>query len=617
MRIRLLILLLTTGLAGVGLGAAVAPAYAGTLLGEPGIAPSVDKDTAGTAEAFPFTATASGSVRSLRFYVESGTTSNTIELGLYSDSASRPFNLLAKGAITNPHTGDWNAAETPATDVVAGTKYWLVVLPTNGTVAFRDNLGKGTTVAVGSSSSTLSTLPSRWLSGGSWSDGPASIYASSDPPPPPPPDATVTVDPSQGLQTVDGLGVNANVHSWKDGELRPAIDKLAQAGVSTWRVIIDRCDFESVNDDDDPSHFNWSYYDSVFSQGKMADLWATMAYIESKPGMQVSLSCMGGVPLWMGGSATTSKIDPGAEDEWVEMLASLVYYARNVKHLDLNLLSPANETDADGKEGPQVTADQYTRLLHKLSVRLDQIGLGDVRFVAPDTGRASTAANTFYPAMAADPVVMAKVARVGIHSYDGSAGGIGAAISSSAYPQTPWWGTEFSAWCTGCDTGRPTPTTGPSPGRRPRMRSACSTRVPPVCRSTTAGTASTSTTARRATGARSPTTTCPASTRRARPTTRSSNSPGSCRAARFGSPRRRAAATSTWRPSATRRAAGGRSSPSITAPRARSSVARSGPARASRRWRPTRPTRRSTSPRAPTFRSTAATSAPASRRTAS
>ena len=57
------------------------------------------------------------------------------------------------------------------------------------------------------------------------------------------------------------------------------------------------------------------------------------------------------------------------------MIASMVADGRNVRNLDFNLLSPMNETDWNGIEGPQVGPEQYVRLLHKLLVQLDQLGL--------------------------------------------------------------------------------------------------------------------------------------------------------------------------------------------------------------------------------------------------
>jgi O-glycosyl hydrolase len=81
-----------------------------------------------------------------------------------------------------------------------------------------------------------------------------------------------------------------------------------------------------------------------------------------------------------------------------------------------------NEPDWNGVEGPQVGPQQYVRVLHKLAVRLDELGLGSTKLVGPDTASPSIAASSYYPAMTADPVVMDHLAAVAIHDYSGSDG---------------------------------------------------------------------------------------------------------------------------------------------------------------------------------------------------
>src|SRR2546430_623191 len=55
----------------------------------------------------------------------------------------------------------------------------------------------------------------------------------------------LAVNGAQTFQTIDGFGVNLNSLSWKNGELRPAIDMLAdQLGATIWRVVFDMEDWE-------------------------------------------------------------------------------------------------------------------------------------------------------------------------------------------------------------------------------------------------------------------------------------------------------------------------------------------------------------------------------------
>lgn len=259
-------------------------------------------------------------------------------------------------------------------------------------------------------------------------------------------------DGPERLQRISGLGVNANVHSWDNGRLRPAVDMIADLGEVTWRVIIDKGDWVTERDPSDPATIDWTRYTPIYERGKMADLWNTIEYISSKPGQQIMLNVMGGVPEWMGGN----HIDVAAEDQWVRMIASMVAYGRNVRKLDFNLLSPMNETDWNGIEGPQVQPEQYVRLLHKLVIRLDDLGLGDMRLVGPDTASAAKASSEYLPALNADPLVMSRMAHLGIHSYDGSSGGAAEALTRT-HSGMDYWVTEFSGPCPGCDSGSPNP----------------------------------------------------------------------------------------------------------------------------------------------------------------
>jgi len=46
------------------------------------------------------------------------------------------------------------------------------------------------------------------------------------------------------------------------------------------------------------------------------------------------LSLQGVLPTWMG----SGHINVGSEDEWAEMVASLLYYARNTQHLQFSVV---------------------------------------------------------------------------------------------------------------------------------------------------------------------------------------------------------------------------------------------------------------------------------------
>ena len=231
----------------------------------------------------------------------------------------------------------------------------------------------------------------------------------------------LTIDGSQTFQTIDGFGISANSLSWNNGELRPAIDKLVDEGGSTiWRVVFDMADWEATNDDSDPNNFNWNYYNTVYSSAKFEKLWATLAYLNQK-GITGSLmlNFMGRGPTWMGGADLPTTM----EDEWVETVASVAWYARNNRNIQFGLFAPNNEPDWDGIEGIRMDRWQYTRVMAKLARRLDAIGLGDLRLIGPDTAAVAAGVNDYMTSLMSEPAVMAKLDHWALHNYSGDSGG--------------------------------------------------------------------------------------------------------------------------------------------------------------------------------------------------
>ena len=258
--------------------------------------------------------------------------------------------------------------------------------------------------------------------------------------------ATLSINGNVKYQTIDGFGVNANSLSWDNGELKPAIDMLAdEMGSSLWRVVFDMEDWESVNDDSNPANFNWTYYNSLYSNSKFQNLWGTLGYLNQKGITSgITLSFMGRVPNWMSSSGNGNNIATNYEDEWVEMITSLVYYAKNTAHVSFSMLDPINEPDWNGYEGPQVGSAQYTRLLNKISQKLNSLGLSDIKFLGPNTASIDTGINTYMPQMMNDSAVMLKVDHFGFHNYEGTASNASQAIKSSAYPNHNFYMTEIS-----------------------------------------------------------------------------------------------------------------------------------------------------------------------------
>jgi hypothetical protein len=149
------------------------------LVGDSATEGSRDNNAAGSAEAFQYTARASGTASSLSVYLDTSNTATPVILGLYSDTGSNaPGSLLAQATISSPRAGAWNAAAIPATGITANAKYWIALLapPGGGTVQFRDKATGNSSQS--SSQSNLSTLPATWSPGTRWGSSSMSAYAS-------------------------------------------------------------------------------------------------------------------------------------------------------------------------------------------------------------------------------------------------------------------------------------------------------------------------------------------------------------------------------------------------------------------------------------------------------
>ncbi|HEV7494519.1 beta strand repeat-containing protein [Baekduia sp.] len=169
--------------------AAAAPA-ATIIVGTSGVRPQVDQNSAGAAEAFRTTATATGTVDSMTVYVNATSSATKLTVGLYADSNGHPGALLTQGSKTSPTKGATNDITVPSASVTNGATYWVGLLGTGGTLTFRDqvNAGKAETYAVGG----LTTMPSTWQTGVSYTDGNLSAYGSNSGGTPPAPVLQVT-----------------------------------------------------------------------------------------------------------------------------------------------------------------------------------------------------------------------------------------------------------------------------------------------------------------------------------------------------------------------------------------------------------------------------------------
>ncbi|HXC99998.1 MAG TPA: Ig-like domain-containing protein [Verrucomicrobiae bacterium] len=257
--------------------------------------------------------------------------------------------------------------------------------------------------------------------------------------------AQLTINGAQTYQTIDGFGANINHRSWNGDELKPVLDTMVAEGFTIFRVVFDNTDWVTTN------NASQAYYNSVYGSARFEKLWDLVAYLNQKGITNgVMFNFQGPGAEWMGGKTLTS----GDEPQWAQMIASLVTYARNTRHLQFNLVAPGNEPDNSSQlVGVGASASQYVTMLHDLAQDLNSNGLSDVRLVGPDLANTST---SWMQGMINDSLIMSKLAHFGLHSY--SSGGTGSSgvasfLSANSPGNTSFWMTEFNSWCPNCAAG--------------------------------------------------------------------------------------------------------------------------------------------------------------------
>lgn len=254
----------------------------------------------------------------------------------------------------------------------------------------------------------------------------------------------ITIDGTRTFQTMAALGADINPRSWDGGNLVPALDLLIdEGGLQTFRVGMDMMAWESVNDDDDPSTFNWDYYDPIYSgkvpydtdlvSSSFADTWAVIDHLHERgvPDSRIILSFMGPGPDWMGGSA----LDPGMEDELVESVLSAAWWGWSHGHT-FGLLSPDNEMDISFNEGVSMDADRYADVLDRLAGRMSELGMDGVQLLGPET----CCDVSYAEPMKDHPRLMDRLAAFDFHNYEGDDNGAAAAVAGTG---KDFWVSEY------------------------------------------------------------------------------------------------------------------------------------------------------------------------------
>lgn len=212
--------------------------------------------------------------------------------------------------------------------------------------------------------------------------------------------ARIDIDLSKRFQFMDGFGVNFNGTYFRESQ-KPMIDMLiGDLGATIFRLDpYGITNWEASNDDNDPKHMNWDYYNDRYSIPQFEAAWAAARYLNSH-GIQPFMALSGTAPEWMldtNPASTTQQphartrnltkpyhLNPAMYEEFAEEVVSMAVYARTKAHINFQYFGPINETDCYPEEGPRIDPSEAPRVLSAISHRLRQEGLGDVRLVVAE-----------------------------------------------------------------------------------------------------------------------------------------------------------------------------------------------------------------------------------------
>lgn len=145
------------------------------LLGNQSLVASADSVGARAAEAFAFTARATGTTKELRVFVPAQNRATRLLVAVFADVSGRPGRMLSAGSARTPSWGSWTSAKVGATRLTMGHVYWIAAGGDGGSLVVRDRRG-GSCKGEHAYRAGMSSLPRTWSGGRSLSRCAVSAY---------------------------------------------------------------------------------------------------------------------------------------------------------------------------------------------------------------------------------------------------------------------------------------------------------------------------------------------------------------------------------------------------------------------------------------------------------
>jgi hypothetical protein len=252
---------------------------------------------------------------------------------------------------------------------------------------------------------------------------------------------------------VDGFGVNITPAQWRDGRLKPVLDRL----VDDLGCTLFRFDCTGLADWLDPAKrggdgtYPAEYLKQVYTGKSFRDSWETFRYLNAK-GIEPILNISGRIPLGLGRKDNLRHL--ADFDGYAEMAVTMLKWARDEERLKFTRLMPFNETDLGFPEGPKIEPEEALKAVRAVVRKLDKYGLSDVKLIVMDD---SAVLPGKIGLILRAPEFNGRILAFGFHTYgngdEAEAGGwfqepsayvkIIERIRGSAYSECPAWMTEY------------------------------------------------------------------------------------------------------------------------------------------------------------------------------
>jgi glucuronoarabinoxylan endo-1,4-beta-xylanase len=264
---------------------------------------------------------------------------------------------------------------------------------------------------------------------------------------------TVTVDGSIRYQIIEGFGgagayyenLLRNLQEPKRTEAANLL--FSDLGISIYRLRL-WTEIESINDDNDPNHFNWAAFNFSTDQDQVWN-----AIQAKNRGVTKFLASVWSPPGWMkttGSETNGGHLLPDMYDEFAEWLAAYVIGYKNYHGIDIGWIGIQNEPDYVATwETCEYTPQEMRDVIKVVGAKFSREGIS-TKIVIPETSGSSEVPG-YISTIMSDPEAAKYVDVFANHLYDTDFFSPDARISSlqavaryGTQYNKPIWQTEYS-----------------------------------------------------------------------------------------------------------------------------------------------------------------------------